>query len=137
MKGALVSVGQRLREERVRMGKTIDQFAEVSGIHRNSVRAYEEGSRSANTALLLIFQDVGVDIGYVLSGQRGDGCLGVAETQLLSSFGKLSQREKQAVLSMIAGLAGEEPLYLDELIQTERSLHSVPLEFRPKPEDEK
>lgn len=100
-------IGERLRSERTRLGLSQGDFAEKCGIHKNSLRLYEQGERSPTLVLLLVFQDVGVDISYVLTGRRSDGTLGFSEQHHLDMLSKLSVREREAVFALVATLAGE------------------------------
>ena len=131
MSDLMVSIGQRLREERVRLGLNQEDFAEKSGIHKNSLRHYEQGERSPTLALVLIFQDVGVDIGYVLTGRRSDGSLGFSEQHHLDMLAKLSMREREGVFSLVAILAGE-TVSLEEinLANIGQTFHSKRRDFR-------
>jgi transcriptional regulator with XRE-family HTH domain len=100
-------IGERLRSERTRLGLSQGDFSEKCGIHKNSLRLYEQGERSPTLVLLLVFQDVGVDISYVLTGRRSDGTLGFSEQHHLDMLSKLSVREREAVFALVATLAGE------------------------------
>lgn len=61
-------IGERLKEERNRLGLTQAQLAEKIGIHRNTQNRYENGEREPDTAYLDALKAVGVDLAYVLSG---------------------------------------------------------------------
>jgi len=63
-------IGERLREERERLGLSQDAFAAKVGIHRNTQNKYEKGSRSFDMAYLHAIKGIGVDFVYVLDGIR-------------------------------------------------------------------
>lgn len=107
MADVMKPIGERLRSERARLALSQGDFAEKCGIHKNSLRLYEQGERSPTLVLLLVFQDVGVDISYVLTGRRSDGTLGFSEQWHLDMLSKLSAREREAVFAVVATLAGE------------------------------
>ncbi len=107
MSDLMKPIGDRLRSERSRLGLSQGDFAEKCGIHKNSLRLYEQGERSPTLVLLLVFQDIGVDISYVLTGRRSDAELGFSEQHHLDMLSKLSVREREAVFGLVATLAGE------------------------------
>lgn len=61
--------GERLKEERKRLNFSLIEFANLLGIHRNTQGNYEAG-REPPTGYLLAVQEVGVDIAYVMEGER-------------------------------------------------------------------
>lgn len=75
--------GERLKEERKRLGLNKIEFAALLGIHRNTQGNYETG-REPPTDYLAAAQGVGVDIAYVMEGERMNGvpgrCSWVVET---------------------------------------------------------
>ena len=130
----LKPVGDRLREERLRLGKSVGDMSELSGLHRNSYSRHEAGDWPGNIAALMIYADIGVDIGYVLSGKRGDGSLGGVEIMFFNLLAKLSQREKRAVLAMMTALVGEAVDLDDPTPSTQPTLHDPKTGFRHRPE---
>ena len=93
----------------------MEEMAERCGVHRNSQAAYEKGRTPFNVAYLLIAQDMGLDIVYIITGRRLDGHLGAEEEMLLSGYAQLSARERVAVLSLISTLAFGNPISVLEL----------------------
>lgn len=66
----MAQVGSRLRDERLRIGLSQDEFAAVGGVARRSQSAYEADERSPDADYLLAVRELGVDIFYVLTGER-------------------------------------------------------------------
>lgn len=64
------SAGARIRAERVSLGYSQAAFAKELGIHRNTQGNYESGAREPDVAYLAAASKAGVDIGYVLRGER-------------------------------------------------------------------
>lgn len=112
-------IGSRLREERINLGFTVDEWAEKVGSHKNSIGNYELGKSPINVALLLVMKDFGADIGYIVSGVRQGGTLGFLENEVVSALGQMSQREKEAVLQLAMTLAGR-TLDADELAKAKK-----------------
>jgi transcriptional regulator with XRE-family HTH domain len=63
-------LGVRIREERLSLGLTQESFAKQLGIHRKTQGNYESGAREPDAAYLAAASKAGVDIGYVLRGER-------------------------------------------------------------------
>lgn len=61
-------VGARLRVERERLGMSQDEMGTRAGKNKNTQMRYETGVNSPTAAYLHDLADLGVDIGYVLTG---------------------------------------------------------------------
>ncbi|PRC91949.1 helix-turn-helix domain-containing protein [Solimicrobium silvestre] len=80
----LLDIGVRLKEERKRLGMSQTAFAAIGGTKRASQFNYESGGRAPDAAYLAAISETGVDVLYVLTGQRVSmprHVLGVAQTQ--------------------------------------------------------
>lgn len=67
------SIGERLREEREALGYTQGDFADLVGQSRKSQGRYEAGERAPDAEYLSTAAKHGVDVLYVLTGQRTPG----------------------------------------------------------------
>lgn len=65
-----VSFGDRLREERVRLGLTQPQIGEIGGVTKKTQMLYESGQRSPDASYLSAVAAHGIDVMYLLTGQR-------------------------------------------------------------------
>lgn len=65
-------LGERLREERERLGFPQQDLAEECGVTMRSQRNYEKGERQPDAAYLVAFTALGGDVLYVLTGQRSN-----------------------------------------------------------------
>lgn len=63
-----MAIGDRLREERERLRLSQADFAEKTGIHRNTQVRYEAGKREPDSGYLETIRALGVDVDYVLFG---------------------------------------------------------------------
>jgi phage repressor protein C with HTH and peptisase S24 domain len=71
MKGTqMSSFGQRLREERERLGIKVTEFGTQAGVQKNAQINYEADRRSPDSNYLSAAAKQGVDVYYVLTGQR-------------------------------------------------------------------
>lgn len=64
---------ERLREERDALGFTQEAMAEKAGISKRSYCAYEAGETAPSAKLLAALALMGVDVAYLLTGQRVGG----------------------------------------------------------------
>ncbi|CAN2978766.1 hypothetical protein METHPM2_560016 [Pseudomonas sp. PM2] len=63
-------VGERLREERERLGKNQTDFGVSAGVSRGTQKAYELEASSPDLRYLSGLEALGVDVRYVLTGSR-------------------------------------------------------------------
>ena len=104
-----ISVGERLREERVRLGLSQDALAQLGGITRNTQGSYEKGERNPDSVYLTAVVKAGVDALYVLTArhtQRAVEGLSESEERLVQQFRMLSDYDQKAV-HRIVGLMAE------------------------------
>ena len=64
------TIADRIREERKKLGLSQDDFSKLAGIVQKTQSNYESGKRSPDTDYLLAIGNIGVDIGYVITGRR-------------------------------------------------------------------
>ncbi len=67
---------ERIRDERTRLGKTLDEFAEAGGVSRRSQVNYESGQSQPSTDYLSGIANIGADVMYVVTGVRSGGAEG-------------------------------------------------------------
>lgn len=103
--GGFMSFGIRLSDERKRIGLNQKEFSEIAGVSKTSQVNYESGERSPNVEYLQAIISTGVDIYYILTGERADNLysdgenktkLTAQETWLLL-FGEESQQSSKIV----------------------------------------
>lgn len=68
-----VAIGERLKLERQRFGLGQLEFGEKCGVSKTSQFNYESGGRSPDAAYLHSAHNIGIDVLYVLTGQRSAG----------------------------------------------------------------
>jgi len=96
----VVGSGDRLREERVALGLKQEELAQVGEVNRNTQGSYEKGDRNPDIAYLTAIATTGVDIFYVITGQRNARTaesLSEAETQLLDQYRAIPDADQQAI----------------------------------------
>jgi transcriptional regulator with XRE-family HTH domain len=96
--------GERLKEERKRLGLNQGQLADRAGTTNVAQSRYESGDRSPDWGYLSAVAQVGVDVLYVLTGQRSSALLSPDEDLLLSGYRSLDAKGRAGVLGLIGGM---------------------------------
>ncbi|EAS0613876.1 helix-turn-helix transcriptional regulator [Salmonella enterica subsp. enterica serovar Dahomey] len=66
----MVTMGDRIREERKKLKLNQTDFARLAGCSRNAQAIYERGESLPGSAYLVKLSEMGVDIQYILTGHR-------------------------------------------------------------------
>jgi transcriptional regulator with XRE-family HTH domain len=66
-------IGERLKEERERLGYTQDNFSAAAGAKRRTLVDWERNASSPTAVQLSALADIGVDVQYVVTGMRSQG----------------------------------------------------------------
>lgn len=97
-----MSVGKRLKEERKRLGLTQEEIAVQLDVSRYAQLNFEKDINLPGGAYLLAALGRGVDVMYVLTGQRAQ--LDATEAVLLSAYREAPRGARAAALAAL-GLA--------------------------------
>ena len=68
-----MNLHERLKEERERLGHSQTAFAALAGASKHAQINWEKGAASPNAAALAAWADAGLDVLYVVTGQRAGG----------------------------------------------------------------
>jgi transcriptional regulator with XRE-family HTH domain len=101
----LMDAGARLRSERLAKSLKQEDFADIGGVKRVSQSAYENGKSAPGIDYLFRLQSIGVDIGYIVTGFRFDGSLGLIEQTLVDYFRSIDPDQRDTLLTVAAALA--------------------------------
>lgn len=96
--------GERLKQERQRLGMNQDDFAAVGGVKKRAQISYEKDERSPDAVYLCALLEIGVDVWYVMTGTVSAAVLTGDESELVSGYRNLDARGKAGVLGMIGGM---------------------------------
>lgn len=66
----LTGIGDRIREERSRLGLSQEAFGDIGGVKKFAQSNYERSKRHPDTAYLEKISRAGVDVLYVITGKR-------------------------------------------------------------------
>lgn len=68
--GKNIPIGERLSDERKRLGYNQSDFSALAGITRKTLFGYESGERAPDALALAAWAKSGLDVLYVVTGQR-------------------------------------------------------------------
>lgn len=101
----------RLKEERKRLGLKGGQLAQLGGVSAVSQSCYEKGKQLPGAAYLAAIAAAGVDVQYVLTGQRSaDPVLTPEEKEALAAWRRAAPAVRAAALAALqAGADAKKP----------------------------
>lgn len=102
-----MKTGERLREERERLGFNQSDFAGIAGATKQTLNSWETGRSSPKADQLEQLGEHGVDVYYVLTGQRIGlaTTLSAREATLLDNYRAAPEDAKKALETTSAALA--------------------------------
>lgn len=103
-----MTLGDRLREERERLGMTQPALGQAAGATKQTVFAWETGKSAPGGFQLSALADIGVDVLYVITGQHAGGVkpgptLTDEETALLALFRAAAPAVRGAAMGALVG----------------------------------
>ena len=104
-------IGNRLREERERLGLTQPVFAELAGAKKRTLIDWEKDVSSPTAVQLAQLAAAGADVLYILTGQRASAqpAHDAAEQVLLDSYRRCGSQARQNLIQTAALLAAGLP----------------------------
>lgn len=104
-----MNLGERLREERERLGYSQPAFAAVADAKKHAQINWEKGVAYPNAAALEAWAKIGLDVLYVVTGQPNqsvlDAGLALEEETLLDSYRRCSRNARIKLIQTAALLA--------------------------------
>lgn len=94
----IFNIGQRLKDERVRLGMSQEAFGTRIGTTGRTIKKYEGNETSPRASELLIAWDVGVDVLYVVTGERAP-LVARQERAVYSAAERLAEEVRELTLS--------------------------------------
>lgn len=104
----MLNIGERLREERARLGFNQAEFAAIGGVAKTSQFNYEKGDRSPDATYLCAVAAKGVDILYVVTGERkprSTDSIGADAAELLDAYQHVTEADRRVLLRMALAFA--------------------------------
>ncbi|MDH1333510.1 helix-turn-helix domain-containing protein [Comamonas thiooxydans] len=96
-------IGERIKEERFRLDMPQLAFAEACNVSRGALLKWEKGEATPNAGVLALMAGLGVDVLYVVTGQRAnasESTLAPAERELLQAWRNGSPDGRSALEAM-------------------------------------
>lgn len=89
--------GERLREERERLGFNQTDFAKLCGLTKLTQLNYEQNKRAPDGVYLATIAKVGADVLYIITGQRSGELLPSREAVLLDNYRHSDEKGKRVI----------------------------------------
>lgn len=102
------AIGQRLQEERKRLGLNQEDFAKAVGVAKRTLAGYEGGAADVGASVLGQASELGVDVLYVVQGKRTPteaASFSAAEAELVAHYRELAPTDQASAARMISALA--------------------------------
>lgn len=105
-----MAIGERLRKERERLGFNQPDFAGFAGATKQTLFSWENGHSSPKADQLAALGEHGVDVYYVLTGQRVDSVttLSARESALVENY-RASPEDAKRVLEKTGAYLAQSP----------------------------
>lgn len=103
-----MTIGQRLREEREALGLSQPKFAALAGTTKQTLFSWESDRTAPSAGQLAAFAAAGVDVTYVLTGQRqpsSESSLNGKERDVVKLYRRMSEADKLTLYRMADALA--------------------------------
>lgn len=104
-----MSSSQRLKDERERLGKSQDAFAEAAGVSRRAYIEWEKGTTSPTVAHLSGLLQAGVDVLYIVTGRRDTSTLSREEAALVDNYRAAPEVVRRTIRSAASAWTEPEP----------------------------
>ncbi len=94
-----LDIAERIKAERARLGMTQPEFAAAAGAAKRTLIEWEKGTTSPTVVQLSALGSVGVDVVYVLTGQRSVPVIEQSprERALLDNYRHCAEEDKAAI----------------------------------------
>ncbi|RKU01809.1 XRE family transcriptional regulator [Burkholderia sp. Nafp2/4-1b] len=93
----------------MRIGLSQAEFAALGGLQPRAQLNYESGARSPDANYLGALKDIGVDVLYVLTGERTAAVLSDDENEVVGGYRQLGQTGRTAVQHLIRTFLANSP----------------------------
>ncbi len=86
------TTGDRLKEERQRLGLNQTDFGALAGVQKQAQLKYEKGERSPDADYLAAVAQAGTDVQYIITGVRSSVALAPDERLLVERYRESPRR---------------------------------------------
>jgi transcriptional regulator with XRE-family HTH domain len=108
-----MGINQRIKEERRRLGWTVLEMAEHAGVSKSTIVNWQNGTSNPQIEALSLLGERGIDLFFVLTGQRSAVIPGASEdqrsqiTSLIDSYLCLDDVDQEFLLNTATGLVAK------------------------------
>ena len=106
----MTTIGERLKEERIRLELTQLEMAEKCNVGRQAQVRYEAGERSPDGNYFAAIANVGADVQYILTGKRTGDSISRLTANMVNLMDALNETQQREILRLV-----EEKKRLNEL----------------------
>lgn len=95
-----MSIGERLKEERSRLGLSQTDLGAAGGVGKTTQINYEKGAGSPDAKYLAAVEPLGVDVLYVVTGVRKalpSTCLSREATEFFEVYQQVSESDREVL----------------------------------------
>ncbi|UEB94202.1 helix-turn-helix domain-containing protein [Pseudomonas sp. HN2] len=103
-----MTIGERLKEERSRLGLSQTDLGAAGGVGKTTQINYEKGSGSPDAKYLAAAAELGVDVLYVVTGERKPTAAGSISTEaakFLEVYQHIGEPDREVLFRMAAAFA--------------------------------
>lgn len=100
----MLQFGVRLARERVRLGLSQSQMAQLGGVALRTYANYESGEREPGILSLAGWSANGADVLYIVTGRHMTSLMSPEEDAVVAGYRELDARGRAGVLALIGGL---------------------------------
>jgi transcriptional regulator with XRE-family HTH domain len=91
------TIGQRLADERKRLGYNQPDFGKLGGVKKGTVINWEKGLTSPTGEFLAEIAKAGADINYIITGERIEKILTNRESALIDNYRNSNEKDKKVI----------------------------------------
>ncbi|VEB41382.1 Helix-turn-helix [Chromobacterium violaceum] len=99
-----MKIGDRLREERNRLGMIQTEAAKAGGLGYTTYLGYEKGDRYPGADALQKLHEVGFDVLYIVTGVRNGSSLSNEDSSLLADLNQVDEKGRTLAVTTIRSL---------------------------------
>ena len=99
-----LNIGDRLREERIRLGYTQQDGAKLADVGYTTYMAYEAGRSYPNAESLNLLHLNGFDVLYVVTGVRNEAALSNEDSSLLADLNQVDEKGRTLAVTTLRSL---------------------------------
>jgi len=103
-----MTIGERLKEERSRLGLSQTDLGAAGGVGKTTQINYEKGSGSPDAKYLAAAAELGVDVLYVVTGERkptAAGSLNAEAAEFFEIYQHIGEPDREVLLRMASAFA--------------------------------